>query len=176
ALRERPNDADCLFNLASIDMQTGHADEAIMPLMQAHSAAPQRADILLALAQASQDIGFYGDAATAIDEYLKLKPGDDLARRERGFCLIRSKSLNDGLVDLNWYIQKHPKDARGLYELSIGETVRTPDEALQHLDQALAIDPKFNAARFARSVLYYEKDRAEDSIADVKLVLEKEPD
>jgi len=176
ALQQRPNDPDCLFNLASIFMQTGHADEAIMPLMQAHKAAPERADILFALAQASQDIGFYGDAATAIDQYLKLKPHDDIARRERGFCLIRSKSLDQGLEDLRWYTQKHPKDARGLYELAIGETVRAPGEALQHLDQALAIDPKFNAARFARAVLYYEKGRTEDSIADVKLVLSKEPD
>jgi tetratricopeptide (TPR) repeat protein len=175
ALQQRPNDPDCLFNLATIDMQTGHADEAIMPLMQAHKAAPERPEILFALAQASQDIGFYGDAATAIDQYLKLKPDDDIARRERGFCLIRSKSLDQGLEDLRWYTQKHPKDARGLYELAIGETVRVPDEALQHLDQALAIDPKFNPSRFARAVLYYEKGRTEDSIADLKLVLSKEP-
>jgi tetratricopeptide (TPR) repeat protein len=176
ALQQRPNDPDCLFNVGTIDMETGHTDEAVMPLMQAHKAAPQRPDILFALAQASQDIGFYGDAATAIDEYLKLKPDDDIARRERGFCLIRSKSLDDGLADLRWYTQKHPKDARGLYELAIGETVRVPDQALQHLDQALATDPKFNAARFARAVLYYEKGRTEDSIADLKLVLAKEPD
>jgi tetratricopeptide (TPR) repeat protein len=176
ALQQRPNDADCLFNLASIYMQTGHADEAIMPLMQAHSAAPERPEILFALAQASQDIGFYGDAATAIDQYLQLKPEDDIARRERGFCLIRSKSLDQGLEDLRWYTRKHPKDARGLYELAIGETVRESDKTLQHLDQALAIDPTFNAARFARAVLYYEKGRTEDSVADVKLLLSKEPD
>ena len=176
ALQQRPNDADCLFNLATIDMQTGHTDDAVLPLMQAHKVAPERPEILFALAQASQDIGFYGDAAVAIDQYLKLKPHDDVARRERGFCLIRSKSLDQGLADLRWYTQRHPKDARGLYELAIGETVRTPDEALHHLDQALAIDPKFNPSRFARSVLYYEKGRTEDSIADVKLVLAKEPD
>jgi len=176
ALQQRPNDVDCLFNLASIYMQTGHPDDAIMPLMQARKAAPDRPGILFALAQASQEIGFYGDAATAIDEYLKLKPHDDVARRERGFCLIRSTSLDQGLEDLRWYAQKHPKDGRGLYELAIGETVRAPDQALQHLDQALAIDPQFNAARFARAVLYYEKGRTENSIADLKLVLSKEPD
>ncbi len=176
ALQQRPNDADSLFNVASIYIQTGHADDAIMPLMQAHKAAPQRPEILFALSQASQDIGFYGDAATAIDEYLKLKPGDDVARRERGFCLIRSKSLNDGLADLQWYAQKHPKDPRGLYELAIGETVRAPEEALRRLNQTLAIDPNFNAARFARAVLYYEKGSTDDSIADAKLVLAKEPD
>jgi tetratricopeptide (TPR) repeat protein len=176
ALRQRPNDADCLFNLASIYTQTGHADEAIVPLMQAHNAAPERADILLALAQNSQDLAFYGDAATSLDQYLKLKPHDDIARRERGFCLIRSTSLDKGLEDLRWYGAKHPKDARGSYELAIAETVREQDKALQHLDQALTLDPKFNAARYARAVLYYQKGRTEESIADLRLVLATKPD
>ena len=175
ALRQRPNDPDCLFNLASIYVQTGHADEAVVPLIQAHNAAPDRPDILFALAQTSQDIGFYGDAATAIDQYLKLKPHDDIARRERGFCLIRSAKLDQGMEDLHWYVERHPRDPRGLYELAIGETVREPDKTLTHLNQALEIDPKFNAARYARAVLYYEKDKAEESIADLKIVLAAAP-
>jgi tetratricopeptide (TPR) repeat protein len=176
ALQRRPNDADCLFGLAAIYTQTGHPDEAIIPLVQAHKSAPERPEILSALAQASQEIGFYGDAASAIDEYLKLKPHDDIARRERGFCLIRSISLDQGLEDLRWYAQKHPKDARGLYELAIGETVRQPEEALQHFNQALAIDPQLSAARYARAVLHYEKGRTENSVADLKVLLAKEPD
>jgi tetratricopeptide (TPR) repeat protein len=175
ALQQRPNDADCLFNLASIYTQTGHADEAIVPLVQAHNAAPQRPDILFALAQTSEDIGFYGDAAIAIDQYLKLKPHDDIARRERGYCLIRAAKFNQGMEDLRWYTQQHPKDARGLYDLAIGETLVARDQTLLHLNQALAIDPKFNAARYARAVLYYENGRTEDSIADLKLVLSTEP-
>jgi tetratricopeptide (TPR) repeat protein len=176
ALRQRPKDADCLFNLATVYTQTGHPDEAIVPLTQAHNAAPERADILLALAQTSQDLGFYGDAATALDQYLKLKSRDDIARRERGFCLIRSRSLDKGLEDLRWYAQKHPKDARGLYELAIAETVREQEKALQHLDQTVALDPKLDAARYARAVLYYQKGRTEESIADLKLVLATKPD
>ena len=176
ALRQRPNDPDCLFNLAAIYTQTGHADEAIVPLMQAHNAAPQRADILFALAQASQEIGFYADAATAIDQYLKLKPNDDVARRERGFCLIRSAKLDQGLDDLRWYTQKHPKDARGFYELAIAETVRESGKALEDLNRALALDPKFNAARYARGILYYQLGKTQESIADLKLVLATEPD
>jgi tetratricopeptide (TPR) repeat protein len=176
ALRQRPNDADCLFNLASIYTHNGHSDEAIVPLMQAHKAAPERPEILLALAQASQEIGFYGDAATALDQYLKLKPHDDIARRERGFCLIRTMNLDQGLEDLRWYTQKHPKDARAWYELAIGETVGEPDKAFQHLGQALAEDPKFNAARYARAMLYYDKGRTEESIADLKLGLLAQPD
>jgi len=175
ALKQRPNDPDCLFNLAGIYTQTGHPDEAIVPLMQAHKAAPERADILFAMAQTSQELGFYADAATAIDQYLKLKPNDDIARRERGFCLIRSAKLDRGLEDLRWYAQKHPNDARGFYELGIAETVREPDRALQHFDRALVIDPRFNAARYARGVLYYQRGKAEESVADLKLVVTRDP-
>ena len=175
ALRQRPDDADCLFNLASIYVQTGHPDEAIVPLIQAHSAAPDRPDILFALAQTSQDIGFYGDAITAIDQYLKLKPHDDIARRERGFCLVRWAKPDQGMEDLRWYVERHPRDPRGLYELAIGETVREPDKTLVYLNQALTLDPKFNAARYARAVLYYEKDRTDESIADLKIVLAADP-
>ncbi|MGA2606995.1 MAG: tetratricopeptide repeat protein [Terriglobia bacterium] len=175
ALRQRPNDPDCLFNLAAIYTQTGHTDEAMVPLMQAHNAAPERAEILFALAQTSQDLGFYADAATAIDQYLKLKPHDDVARRERGFCLIRSAMVDRGLEDLRWYTQEHPKDARGLYELAIAETIGESVQALQHLDQALALDPKFNVARYARAVLYYDMGRTESSIADLRLLLATDP-
>lgn len=175
ALQQRPNDADCLFNLATVYTQTGHSDEAIVPLIQAHNAAPERADILLALAQTSQDLGFYADAVTAIDKYLKLKPHDDIARRERGFCLIRSAKLDEGIADLRWYLQKHPRDARGLYELAIGETVRESAQALEHLSQALTIDPTLNAARFARAVLYYQNGQTEQSVADLQRVLTTSP-
>jgi tetratricopeptide (TPR) repeat protein len=176
ALRQRPNDADCLFNLASIYVQTGHSDQAMVPLMQAHKAAPQRTDILLALAQTSQDLGFYADAVTAIDEYLQLKPQDDVARRERGFCMIRSTSVDKGLVDLRWYAEKHPNDARGMYELAIAETVREPEKALETLNRAVSLDPKFSAARYARGVLYYRMGKTDQSIADLEQVLKKNPD
>src|SRR5439155_1247170 len=176
ALQQRPNDADCLFNLASIYTQTGHPDQAIIPLIEARKAAPERPEILFALAQTSQDLGFYGDAATAIDQYLKLNPHDDIARRERGFCLIRSAKLDQGLEDLRRYVQKHAQDPRGLYELAIGETVRESDKSLQHLDRALTIDPKFNAARYARGVLCYRQGRIAESVDDLKTVLKAEPE
>ena len=175
ALRQRPEDADCLFNLGSIAMQTGHADEAIVPLMEARKAAPDRPAIILALAEASKEIGFYEDAALALDDYLKLKPQDDIARRDRGLCRVFAKRPDQGLEDLRWYTQRHPQDSRGLYELAIAETMREPDEALGHLDQALAIDPKFDPALYARAVLFYQGDKSNESIADLKLVLAAEP-
>jgi len=176
ALRQRPSDPDCLYHLGSVYAAKGRNDQAVILLLQAHNAAPHRTDILFALAHTSEEMGFYADAASAIDKYLKLKPNDDIARRERGFCYARGAKLDLGLQDLRWYAQKYPKDPRGLYELAIAETVRERDQALAHLNQALVLDPNMTAARYARAMLYYQKSQFTESIEDLKFVLKAEPD
>ncbi|MFB3922973.1 MAG: tetratricopeptide repeat protein [Terriglobia bacterium] len=175
ALQQRPGDADCLFNLANVYSEKGRSDQAVILLLQAHNAAPQRPDILYALALVSQEMGFYADAATAIDKYLQLKPHDDIARRERGFCYVRGAKLDQGMEDLRWYVEKYPKDARGLYELAIGETVRDREKALAHLNEALELDSALNAARYARAIIYYQKGQFQESVEELKLVLKAEP-
>jgi tetratricopeptide (TPR) repeat protein len=175
ALRQRPNDADCLFHLGNTYAAKGRNDQAVILLLQAHNAAPDRADILFALAHTSEEMGFYGDAASAIDKYLKLKPDDDVARRERGFCYVRGAKPELGLQDLRWYVQKYPRDPRGLYELAIAETLQDRDQALVHLNQVLELEPNMTAARFARGMVYYQKGQFAESVEDLKLVLEAEP-
>jgi len=175
ALRQRPSDPDCLYHLGSMYAAKGRNDQAVILLLDANKAAPNRTDILFALAHASEEMGFYADAASAIDKYLKLKPNDDIARRERGFCYARGAKPDLGLQDLRWYAQKYPRDPRGLYELAIAETLRERDQALVHLNQALELDPNMTAARFARAMLYYQKSQFAESIADLKLVLQAEP-
>jgi len=175
ALKQRPNDPDCLFNLALVLTAASQADKAVILLLQAHSAAPQRPEILHALADASEQIGFYADAASALDEYLKLKPQDDVARRERGFCRAFGGDIDLGLADLAWYTRKYPKDPRGLYELAIAETSQDPSKALEHLTRALEINPKMIVARYARAVLRYQQGEYEESLNDLKLILSTEP-
>ncbi len=175
ALNERPNDPDCLFNLALVLMAASQADKAVNLLLQAHGAAPARPEILHALADAAEQIGYYADAASALDQYLKLKPQDDVARRERGFCRAFGGDTDLGLADLGWYTRKYPKDARGLYELAIAETAQDPDKALGRLSLALEIDPKMTVARYARAVLRYQQGEYEESLNDLKAILSTEP-
>ena len=175
ALKQRPDDPDCLFNLALVLTETSRADKAVVLLLRAHNAAPQRPEILHALADASEQIGFYADAASALDQYLKLKPQDGVARRERGFCHAFSGDVDLGLADLSWYAQKYPEDPRGLYELGIAETSQDAGNALEHLTRALEIDPKMSVARYARAVLRYQQGDFKESLNDLKLILAAEP-
>jgi tetratricopeptide (TPR) repeat protein len=175
ALQQKPTDVDTLYNLARAYAGEGRDDQAIVLLVQAQRLAPERPDILLLMAQTASALGYYADAATALNEYLKLKPDDDVARRERGAALIHTPKLDQGLEDLRWYVRKHPRDARGLYELGIGETVRERDKALAHFTEAIALDPKLLAARYARAILNFQESRTVESIADLQFIIQRDP-
>jgi tetratricopeptide (TPR) repeat protein len=176
-LQQKPTDVDVLYNLARANAGEGHDNQAIALLVQAQQLAPKRPDILLLMAQTANALGYYTDAATALDEYLKLKPDDDVARRERGAPLIHTytSKLQQGLEDLKWYVRKHPRDPRGLYELCIGETVRERDKALADFNEAITLDPAFMAARYARAILNFQQGRTADSVTDLKIVIQHDP-
>jgi tetratricopeptide (TPR) repeat protein len=174
-LKQRPDDVDCLFNLARVYSDRGRDDRAVFLLVKAQQLAPSRPDIPLFLARASEKLGYYADTAAAYDQYLKLRPDDDIARRERGFALARSAKFEQGLGDLRGYVQRHPRDARGLYELGIAETIKERPKASEHLNQAIALDPKLTAARYARAVLAYQDGKAAEAVPDLTSVVKLDP-
>jgi len=175
ALKQRPGDVDCLYNLARVYSGRGEDDQAVILLVKAQQLAPTRPEIPLLLAHASEKLGYYADTAAAYDEYLKLRPSDDLARRERGFALARSAQFEQGLVDLRWYVHKYPKDARGLYELGIAETIKERPKALEHFNQAIALDPKLTPARYARAVLLYQAGKPQEALPDLEEAVKLDP-
>jgi len=177
-LKQRPDDVDCLYNMARVYSNRDQDDQAVFLLVKAQQLAPNRPDISLLLARASEKLGYYADAAEAYDRYLKLRPDDDIARRERGFALAlaRGSKFEQGLVELRWYVQQHPRDPRGLYELGIAESLQERTKALEHLTQAIALDPKLTAARYARAVLLYQDGKAAEAIPDLTYVVKLEPD
>lgn len=175
AERERPDDPDTLFHLAQVDSAQGDDASAIVLLVRARKVAPSRPDILLLVARLSENLGFFGDAARAFDDYAKLVPKDDVARRERGFALARTSDYDAGLKDLRWFVEKHPRDPRALYELGVAETVHDREKALAHLGQALALDPKMTEARYARAVLDYQGGNTADSLNDLNQLVQQQP-
>jgi len=175
ALRQKRDDVDSLYNLSRVDLERGRLDEAAALLVEAERLAPKRADILLSLAHVTEKLGLYGDSAEVYNKYLNLDPSDDVARRERGFALARSAKLEDALPDLRWYAQKYPKDAAGLYELAVAETVHERDQAIEHLNQAVALDPTLVPARYARAMLNYQQGKPTLAVEDLEFILKREP-
>ena len=175
AYRQKPDDPDVLLNLARAWSSAGRDDRAIVLLVKAMKVTPNRPDVLITAAETADRLGFYVDAASALEKYLKVRPGDNVARREYGFALVRTAKLDEGVSVLRAYVSRHPKDPKGLYELGVGESVRDENQAIAHLNAALALDPSLTDARYARAVLFAEQRKYELSIGDLREVLKSQP-
>ena len=157
ALHARPDDVDCLYALARAYTTLERPVDASALLTRAHKLAPGRAGVLLLLAQISSRLQFFKDSVEAYDAYLKLKPDDDLARRERGFALACANQFKTALPDLESYVRKHPRDATGFYELAIAQAFEQRANAIQSLDHALSLDPDLASGRYSRALLNIEE-------------------
>lgn len=176
ALERQPGNVDVQYDLAAVNAELNHRDVALEMLARAAQQAPERADIQALMAHISADLGYFGDAVQAWERYMKLAPGDDTGRRERGFAEAASGEKPDaGLADLKWYAQKHPNDAIGHYELGTAECSISSEDAERELNRALALKPDLGAARFARGLLRYRRGKPELALADFEFAAERDP-
>jgi tetratricopeptide (TPR) repeat protein len=176
ALEKQPGNVDVQYDLAAVTAELNRKDVALELLARAAQQAPERADIQALMAHISADLGYFGDAAQAWDRYMKLAPGDDTGRRERGFAEAGLGLKPDaGLSDLRWFVAKHPNDATGHYELAVAESAANPDEAERELNRALALKPDLGAARFARGLLNYRRGKPDLALADFEFAAKREP-
>jgi tetratricopeptide (TPR) repeat protein len=176
ALKIRPADVDALTELGLVHAATQDYSRAVYLLAQARQNAPRRPDILLALARAAEDAGYYGDAALAYDEYVRLRPGDDSARRDRGRVLgYTGTRLEEGLAEMAAYIAQHPNDPIGYFNLAQFSWRTNPEESLQQLATAVRLDPKLAAAHVARAWLLHRLGRSAEAVSHLKAALEVAP-
>jgi tetratricopeptide (TPR) repeat protein len=175
ALEQHPADVDCLLGLARVLDELKRDDQAAGLLFQAQRAAPDRADLLEFLGAVLAKLGFYREAAAVYDHCFQMHPVDDEARRERGYAWARAGRLDEAFQDLNWYVEKHPRDPIGYFELAVVESIQQPDQSLKHFDRALELDPQMVQARLARGLLLRQEGRISPALSDFKSVLERQP-
>lgn len=173
AIKLQPESIDALVELGQLSAAQQNYTQAIFFLAQAKKLAPRRPDIVLTLAHAAQGGAYYGDAAIAYDEYLELNPADDSARRDRGLVssYIDSRKA-EGLKELTAYVQKHPNDPIGHYDLALLSWRDRPQEALGQLSQAVRLDARFAAAYVNRAWLLSRLGRAAEAIPDLLKAVE----
>jgi tetratricopeptide (TPR) repeat protein len=175
ALQQRPEDVGLLQTLARVYREAGRQDQAMVLLVRAEKIAPNQPDIQMFLAHLAEEEGFFGDAATAYDRYYQLRPQDDTIRRQRGFAYARSGRIEDGLKDIRWYVEKHPQDALGWYQLGAVETMADRERAFECFNKAVALDPKLSVARYARGVSLLEEGKPAAALEDFKFTLAHDP-
>jgi tetratricopeptide (TPR) repeat protein len=176
AVRLHPADVDALLELGLVQAALQDYSRAVYLLAQARQGAPKRPDILLALARAAEDAGYYGDSVLTYDEYLELRPADDTARRDRArVCGYTGKRLGEGLKELAWYVQKHPDDPVGYYDLAQFSWNTDPEKALEQLSTAVRLDPGFAPAHYARAWLLHRLGRTSASVPDLQAAVRIDP-
>lgn len=168
ALKLRPESVDSLVELAQVSAVQHDYAKAVYLLAQARKLAPQRPEITLALARAAQAGEYYGDAAIAYDEYLRLRPGDDEARRDHALACGRTGTRQaEGLRELTRYVERRPNDPLGHYDLAQLSWRDQPQQALTQLSKAVSLDPSLAAAYVARAWLLNRLGRTEEAVPDL---------
>lgn len=176
ALRLQPNNVDVLYSLAYVSEALKQKEAAVRLLAQAARLAPERSDTQKLLAIITGDLGAFADSLAAWDRYLKLQPNDDFARRERAYTAVLMGRFEEGIAGLEWFLARHPGDAVGYYELALAHSTTDPEQALKHLDKALALKPDFVEAHSARGSLYYRQGKPEAALADLEFAAARRPD
>jgi tetratricopeptide (TPR) repeat protein len=176
ALRQQPDNVEVLYALAYADEGLEQREVALGLLARAAKLAPARADIQKEIALIATELRAWADAAAAWDRYLTLAPNDDVARRERGFNVVRTGQFEQGAADLRWFLDRHPDDPDGHYELAMAELDVDQDAAMAELDKAIALKPDFAAARSTRGGLYCKEGQPETALPDLEFAAAHLPD
>lgn len=167
AIEVRPGDIEAYVELGRVLAARQDYSRAVWVLAQARQRAPTRPDVLLSLAQAARDAGYYGDSALAYDEYLRVAPRDETVRRDRALMYgLTGSRLQDGVRELNQYLRRHPDDPIAHFYLAQLLWKEQPEETLGRLSAAVRLDANFAAARFARAWLLNRLGRTSEALPD----------
>jgi Tfp pilus assembly protein PilF len=83
--------------------------------------------------------------------------------------------MQGALADLKSYVQRHPNDSVGHYELAMAEIVGDKEQAARELDRALALKPDFVAAHVTRGLLRYREGKTQAALPDFEFAAKREP-
>ena len=177
ALRIRPEHPDALLELGLVHASLDDYNRAVYLLARARQEAPGRGDILIALARAAEDAGYYGDSALAYDEYVRLNPQDEAARRDRARVLgYTGTRLDEGLREMRAYVAKRPGDPLGHYNLAQFSWREKPEKSLEQLATAVRLDPNFAPAHVSRAWLLHRLGRSAEALPHLEAALKVVPD
>jgi tetratricopeptide (TPR) repeat protein len=169
ALKIRPGHVDVLVELGKVCAARQDSVRAVFYLAQAREKAPEAAEIILLLARAAEDAGYYEDAAAAYDDYLRLRPSDEAARRDRArACGNTHSRREEARQEIQWYLARHPDDPLGHYAFAQIFWNEEPEAALAHLTEAVRLEPDSAAYRYSRAWMLQRLGQAAESLPDLE--------
>jgi tetratricopeptide (TPR) repeat protein len=177
ALTLRPDDVALLAEAGLANAAAGDYPRAVFLLARASGKAPEEPRIALALARACEDAGFYGDAVSAYDAYLRRMPDDAATTRDRARVLaLTGAGKSQGLAELRAYAKQRPEDPLAHFYIAQITWREDPEGALGHLGEALRLDPKLAQVHVARGWLLHRHGRSEDALPHLQAALQVSPE
>jgi tetratricopeptide (TPR) repeat protein len=177
ALKIQPDNIDLLLELGKACAARQNYTRAVFVLAQARQKSPQRADVLSVLAQAAFDANYFEDAANTYDEYLRLRPDDDTARRDRARAYGATEERRpEARKELESYLDKHRDDPLGHYFFAQMFWKSEPEQSLTHLTEAVRLDDRSVSIRFARAWVLQRLGRMSESLSDLEAAGRLAPD
>jgi tetratricopeptide (TPR) repeat protein len=176
ALRLRPDDTAAMLECGLANAAFGDFPRAVFLLARAQARAPDQPEIGLALARASEDAGYYGDAVLAYDRYLKLRPEDAPARRDRARAFaLTLRGRAQGIRELEQYVATNPQDPLGHFYLAQLRWSDDAEGALASLAKALTMEPRLAPAHVARAWLLHRLGRDTEALPHLHAALQVSP-
>jgi len=179
SLSLRPRQANVQANLGKLLTATGRAQEGIALLRGALRADPNNFDLLLVLAQAQQAAGELVFAEKNLVAALKLAPNDLSAMLSLGALYNDTHRPAEGETVLRKALALDCVPAmRAALEHNLGVALkmqRRYDEALAHLDAALARAPDLPFADANRASVLQHLDRQDEAVAAYRRAIARNP-
>jgi tetratricopeptide (TPR) repeat protein len=88
---------------------------------------------------------------------------------------VKLGKLEEGSTAIERYIERHPDDKVGHYELAQAQRSLDEAKALEHFDRALQLDPQYAPALAARGSLYYQAGKFEPARRDLETAAALDP-
>jgi tetratricopeptide (TPR) repeat protein len=176
ALRLRPDDTGAMLECGLANAALGDFPRAVFLLARAQAKSPDRPEIALALARASEDAGYYGDAVLAYDRYLALRPKDGPSLRDRARALaLTVTGREQGARELAQYATANPKDPLGHFYLAQVRWSEDSEGALASLAEAVRIDGRLAPAHVACAWLLHRLGRDTEALPHLEAALRVSP-
>jgi tetratricopeptide (TPR) repeat protein len=115
ALRIAPNMIGCWCNLANVQMQSGHAQDAIPLYLQAIKLDPSHWTARTNLAQALMATGQMVVAKAVLNELAEERPDDAPVQHQLGKASFELNEVDAALEHFNKAVGLNPRDAESLY-------------------------------------------------------------
>lgn len=140
ALKQRPRDANFLYNLASAQITDGKSKNALETLRKATVINPKSAKHWILIGRAHSNLAYHEASLEAFDQAIALNPDDPVATIERAEVLVQLGKMEAAADIFRAAIRKSQNTAKAMTGLSVVHKFAPgdpePDQMLAVLDTA----------------------------------------